>query len=96
MSSFSKLKPRKVVFIATRQIGDVLVTTPLIKNARELWPDAEFHFLGYRGKLDMLKGNPHINHVIETSDHPRFSEYLSLLGQLFQRYDLAIITHPSY
>lgn len=95
MPSFSNLKPKKVLFIATRQIGDVLVTTPLIENARELWPDAEFHFLGYRGKLDILKGNPDISHVIETSDHPRFSEYLSLLGQLFQRYDLAVITQPS-
>lgn len=95
MPSFSNLKPKKVLFIATRQIGDVLVTTPLIENARALWPDAEFHFLGYRGKLDMLKGNPNISHVIETSDHPRFSEYLSWLGQLFQRYDLAVITQPS-
>jgi heptosyltransferase III len=95
MSSFSNLKPRKVLFIATRQIGDVLVTTPLIKKARELWPDAEFHFLGYRGKLDMLKGNPDISQVIETSDHPRFFEYLSLFGRLFQRYDLAVVTQPS-
>ncbi|MFM2030202.1 MAG: hypothetical protein RL517_1395 [Pseudomonadota bacterium] len=91
----SKLKPKKVLFIATRQIGDVLVTTPLISKARELWPEAEFHFLGYRGKLDMLKGNPNISKVIETSDRPGFTEYLSLLGRLFQRYDLAVVTQPS-
>jgi heptosyltransferase III len=95
MANFSTLKPKKVLFIATRQIGDVLVTTPLISKARELWPDAEFHFLGYKGKLDMLKGNPDIDQIIETSDRPGFGEYLSLFNQLFQRYDLAFVTQPS-
>jgi heptosyltransferase-3 len=95
MTHFSSFKPKKVLFIATRQIGDVLVTTPLISKARELWPDAEFHFLGYRGKLDMLKGNPDIAEMIETSDRPRLPEYLSLFNRLFQRYDLAIVTQPS-
>ena len=95
MTTFSDLQPKKVLLIATRQIGDVLVTTPLISKARELWPNAEFHFLGYRGKLDMLYGNPDISEIIETSDRPSFSEYLSLFNRLFQRYDLAIITQPS-
>mgnify|MGYP006283868705 CR=1 FL=1 len=95
MSAFSNLKPKKVLFIATRQIGDVLVTTPLISKARELWPDAQFHFLGYRGKLEMLHGNPNITEIIETSDRPSLGEYLTLFNRLFQRYDLAIVTQPS-
>jgi len=95
MTAFSTLQPKKVLFIATRQIGDVLVTTPLISKARELWPNAEFHFLGYRGKLEMLKGNPDIAQTIETSDRPRLKEYFSLFFRLFQRYDLAVVTQPS-
>ena len=95
MTTYSKLKPKKVLFIATRQIGDVLVTTPLISKARELWPDAEFHFLGYRDKLEMLHGNPDIAEVIETSDRPGFGEYFALFIRLFQHYDLAVVTQPS-
>lgn len=95
MKHYAKFKPKKVLFIATRQIGDVLVTTPLISKARELWPDAEFHFLGYRGKLAMLHGNPNITEIIETSDRPGFGEYLALFNRLFQRYDLAVVTQPS-
>ncbi len=34
--------PTRVLFIATRQIGDVLVTTPLISAARAIWPNAQF------------------------------------------------------
>jgi heptosyltransferase-3 len=95
MTAFSALQPKKVLFIATRQIGDVLITTPLISQARELWPDAEFHFLGYRGKLEMLKGNPDIAQTIETADRPTLKEYFSLFFKLFQRYDLAVLTQPS-
>lgn len=95
MTNLSKFKPKKVLFIATRQIGDVLVTTPLISKARELWPEAEFHFLGYRGKLEMLHGNSDIAEIIETSDRPGFGEYLTLFNRLFQRYDLAVVTQPS-
>jgi heptosyltransferase-3 len=87
--------PSRVLFIATRQIGDVLVTTPLIQAARRIWPKAQFDFLGYRGKLDMLRGNPEIHELIETSEHPNLWEYLKLFNRLFQRYDLAIITQPS-
>lgn len=87
--------PSRVLFIATRQIGDVLVTTPLIQAARRIWPEARFDFLGYRGKLDMLKGNPELHDLIETSEHPSLWEYLRLFNRLFQRYDLAIITQPS-
>ncbi|HAT39496.1 glycosyltransferase family 9 protein [Polynucleobacter necessarius] len=92
MTVYFKLKPKKVLFIATRQIGDVLVTTPLISKARELWPEAEFHFLGYRGKLEMLHGNSNIAEIIETSDRPSFG---ALFNRLFQHYDLAIVTQPS-
>ena len=87
--------PARVLFIATRQIGDVLVTTPLITAARRIWPSAQFDFLGYRGKLDMLKGNPDVHELIETSERPNLWEYLKLFNRLFQRYDLAIITQPS-
>jgi heptosyltransferase-3 len=87
--------PARVLFIATRQIGDVLVTTPLITAARRIWPYAQFDFLGYRGKLDMLKGNPDVHELIETSEHPNLWEYFKLFNRLFQRYDLAVITQPS-
>ena len=74
--------PSRVLFIATRQIGDVLVTTPLIQAARRIWPKAQFDFLSYRGKLDMLKGNPEVHELIETSEHPNVWEYLKLFNRL--------------
>lgn len=43
----------------------------------------------------MLAGNPDINEVIESPEHPRWPEYKTLIKRIFRRYDLAIVTQPS-
>jgi heptosyltransferase-3 len=89
------MKINKVIFIATRQIGDVLITTPLITRAREIWPNATFDFLGYEGKTGIISGNSNIRHFILSPERPQFFDYLKLLKAIFRKYDLAIITQPS-
>jgi heptosyltransferase-3 len=86
---------KRVLIIATRQIGDVLCTTPLMHRARELWPDAVIDVLGYEKTMGMLAGNPDINEVIESPEHPKWREYKLLIKQIFRKYDLAIVTQPS-
>jgi heptosyltransferase-3 len=51
--------------------------------------------LGYEKTMGMLVGNSHINEVIESPEHPRWPEYKLLLGRIFRKYDLAIVTQPS-
>jgi heptosyltransferase-3 len=86
---------QKILIIATRQIGDTLITTPLISAARRIWPTAQIDFFGYDNSLSMLSGNPDIHHVIGTKPRPKLKDYLHQFIRLFQRYDLAIITQPS-
>lgn len=43
----------------------------------------------------MLAGNPDINEVIESPEHPRWPEYKTLIERIFRKYDLAIVTQPS-
>jgi heptosyltransferase-3 len=85
----------KIIVIATRQIGDTLITTPLISAAKKLWPDAEIDFFGFENSLSMLSGNPDIHRVIGTKNRLKFKDYLKQFFTLFRRYDLAIITQPS-
>jgi heptosyltransferase-3 len=86
---------QRILIIATRQIGDVLCTTPLMHRARELWPKAVIDVLGYEKTMGMLAGNPDINQVIESPEHPRWPEYRALIKRIFRKYDLAIVTQPS-
>ena len=89
------VKIRSILIVATRQIGDVLCTTPLIRRTREIWPDAKIDVLGYEKTMGMLSGNPDIHDIIESSEHPKWPEYKRLFKRIFRRYDLAIVTQPS-
>ena len=55
----------RILVICTRQIGDVLLTTPLIDAAKQRWPAARIDVLGFAGTLGMLRGNPQIGELIE-------------------------------
>jgi heptosyltransferase-3 len=91
----SQTRIKKVLIIATRQIGDTLITTPLITAAKKIWPDAQIDFFGYENSLSMLNGNNDIHQLIGTRPKLSFGDYLKQFFQLFKRYDLAVITQPS-
>jgi heptosyltransferase-3 len=87
--------PKNILIIATRQIGDTLITSPLITKTHETWPHAKIDFLGFTESINILNGHPLISEIIGTSKHPNKSEYWYLIKRLFKRYDLALITQPS-
>ncbi len=84
--------PNKILVIAMRYLGDVLLITPLLHSIRKAYPDAQLDVLVYRNSAAMLEGNPDINRVITTPNRPALSDYCQLLPQLFRRYDLAVAT----
>lgn len=85
-------KPTKILVIAMRYLGDVLLTTPLLHSLRQAYPDAQLDILVYSNTASMLEGNPDINHIITTPNRPNFSDLWYLLRQLFRSYDLSIAT----
>ncbi len=83
---------RKILLIATRQIGDVLLVTPLLRSLRRGYPDSIIDVLVYDNKGGMLEGNPDYNNLISVAEHPNFSQYKILFKRIFRRYDLAVST----
>jgi heptosyltransferase III len=86
-------RPR-VLVITLRRLGDVLLTTPLIRSIRARFPDATLDVLVFRGSEGMLSGNPDIDTVMTTAQRPSLRETASLVRRLFRRYDLAVSTQP--
>jgi len=81
----------RIIVIVTRQIGDVLLTTPLIHAARQRWPAARIDVLGFAGTLGMLRGNPDIGELIEVPPGAGWKKSWPLIRRLWRRYDLALI-----
>jgi len=86
---------KRILVITTRQIGDVLLTTPLIRAARQRWPQARIDVLGFKGTLGMLRVNPHVNTLIETPARLGLKGGWQLLRQLWRSYDIAFVAQSS-
>jgi heptosyltransferase-3 len=86
---------RSVLVVVTRQIGDVLLTTPLIHAARERWPEAAVDVLGFQGTLGMLAGNPDVRELIATPPRLGLGGTWKLARRLWRRYDLVLVAEAS-
>jgi heptosyltransferase-3 len=82
---------RSILVVVTRQIGDVLLTTPLIRAARQRWPEAAIDVLGFEGTLGMLQGNPDVRELIAIPSRLGFVGGLRLVRRLRRRFDLALV-----
>lgn len=92
MSFKMPTKPRKILVIAMRYLGDVLLTTPLIRSLRQAYPDAQLDMLVYANTVAMLEGNADINQLITVPNKAKLADNWSLFKQLARGYDLAITT----
>jgi heptosyltransferase-3 len=84
--------PRKILVVIPLRIGDVLLSTPVIRSMRQAWPDAEIDVLVFENTEGVLLRNPDIRRVITVPARPGFREHLSLILGLLRRYDLALTT----
>lgn len=83
---------KRILVISLRRIGDLLLTTPLIRSLRRAFPDSEIDVLVFRNTVGIIDGNPDINRAITLSQRPTMSESVRLLIHLWRRYDVAIST----
>ncbi len=75
------LPPRpRILVIALRRLGDVLLTTPLIRSIRRAWPDARIDALVFADTAGILEGNPDIDRVIAMPPRPSARESLARRG----------------
>jgi heptosyltransferase-3 len=82
----------RILVVALRRLGDVLLTTPLIRSLKRAWPQARIEALIYADTAPILAGNPDIDAVIAMPARATAVEALALAARLWRGYDLAIST----
>jgi heptosyltransferase III len=82
----------RVLVVALRRLGDVLLTTPLIRSIKRAFPASSIDALVFAGAEGILSGNPDLHGVITMPQRPTGCETLSLMRRLARRYDLALST----
>jgi len=63
-SELIELRPKRILILQLRQIGDVLLCTPAIRALRKKYPSARIDMLVENGPAGVLAGNPHISELI--------------------------------
>lgn len=87
--------PKRILVVATRRIGDVLLATPLIRSLRRAWPEARIDALVFVGTEGVLASNPDLNQVITVPQRPALRQHLHFLLRLWRGYDIALSLLPS-
>src|SRR6202451_4683063 len=82
----------RILVVALRRLGDVLLTSPLIRSLRQAFPDAAIEALVFAGTEGILAGNPDLAGVVAIPQRPGAGETLALLRRLARRYDVALST----
>jgi heptosyltransferase III len=72
----------RILLLKFRNIGDVLLTTPLVKNIKNIYPNALIDFSVNKGTEPMITMNPNVNKVI-TYDRENISS-LPILKRLWR------------
>ncbi|MEJ2378723.1 MAG: glycosyltransferase family 9 protein, partial [Pseudolabrys sp.] len=92
MTPFRLPPAPKILVIALRRLGDVLLTTPLIRSLRRAWPDATIDALVFADTAGILDGNPDVDAVVPMPARPSVAQSLALAARLWRNYDLAVST----
>lgn len=82
----------RVLVVVLQRLGDVLLTTPLIRSIACAWPDAAIDVLAFADTAGILVGNPDIRKVITMPRRSSVWEGLSIAARMWNRYDLAVST----
>jgi len=87
------LPPRpRILVIALRRLGDVLLATPLVRSIRRAWPEARIDVLVFADTAGILDGNPDIDGVITMPQRPSARDSLTAAARVAGRYHLAVST----
>jgi len=90
---------RRILIVRTDRIGDVLLSTPVIKALRQKYPQAYISMMVAPYARDIVEGNPYLDEIIiydKDIKHKSWMRSLKFASRLKKKkFDLAIILHPT-
>ncbi|MFA5092645.1 MAG: lipopolysaccharide heptosyltransferase II [Candidatus Omnitrophota bacterium] len=89
----------RILISRTDRLGDVVLSTPVVKALREKFPQAYIAMMVAPCARDVVDGNPYLDEVIiydKDGKHKSWLRTLKFANNLAKRkFDLAIILHPT-
>jgi len=90
---------KRFLVVRTDRIGDVVLSTPVIRNLRKYYPNSYIAMMVSCQTREILEGNPYLDEVIVYDKDNKHKGWLASIYFSLQlrkkRFDLAIILHPT-
>ncbi|MCM8799574.1 MAG: lipopolysaccharide heptosyltransferase II [Candidatus Omnitrophica bacterium] len=90
---------KRILIVRTDRIGDVVLSTPVIKTLRENFPSSFIAMMVSPQTKELIEGNPYLDEVIVYDKEKEHKSWFSSMRFSFKlkkkRFDLAIILHPT-
>ncbi|MBU1727602.1 MAG: lipopolysaccharide heptosyltransferase II [Candidatus Omnitrophica bacterium] len=91
-------KFKRILIVRTDRIGDVLLSTPVIKAMRKACPNAFIAMMVSPYALDIVEGNPYLDQVIIYDKDEKHKSWVRsikfTLNLKKKKFDLALVLHP--
>lgn len=79
---------QKILIVRLSSLGDILLTTPLIRSLKKKYPTIEIHFLLREEYQDLLLNNPHISKLITIKREDSYLKTKDVLSKY--KYDFVL------
>ena len=88
------MNPGSVLVVVTRRIGDVLLSTPVLRSLKQAWPDTAIDALVFEGTEGVIAANPDVRTIHTVPTRPGALQHARLYARMLRRYDLALSLVP--
>jgi heptosyltransferase-2 len=93
------MQPKRILIARTDRLGDVVLSTPVIRHMRKLFPYAHIAFMVRPENRDVVANNPHLDEVIVYDKRMAQRSFWSTVkfGLMLRKkkFDTAIALHPT-
>lgn len=91
---------QNILLVQTAFIGDVVLTTPLIKAVKKMFSNSKLSVLLIPETEELLKNNPYVDEVLvydKRGKEKSLNSFFQLVNKIRQtKFDLALVPHRSY
>jgi lipopolysaccharide heptosyltransferase II len=88
--------PGKILVVRTSSLGDILMTTPLVRGLKNLFPQCQVDYLVGARYRELLAFNPYIDNLISLPDNAGMNQTWSEAARLStNEYDVVVDLHGS-
>ena len=90
------IQPNKILVIRFSSLGDLILTSPIFRELRRIFPGANLNLLTSVGFGDVLDNNPHLDRIIKHPRKENFEQLKQLIEELqAEEFDLIYDAHRS-